>query len=843
MLTMRPHPLRAHVRRDRLGAAEVAEHLHVHVVPEERRSVMSASFGGGAWPAGIAGAVDEDVDAAQRVDGARHHCLDRVAPSPCRRRRARHRRPVSPASSPAVASRRSGRARAITTSHPSAASARATALPMPRLPPVTMARLSVSSRSIPPSWPLGCTRTVRNGLCDTYRASSSALPRGAAVKGARDPDQQTKAAQFLARHHGPTPLLMPNPWDAGSARLARLPRLRGPGHDQQRVRRHPRPPRRLRHARRGPRPRRRHGRGHRRPDLGRPRERVRRRSRGRRRDASAVAIAAGLAGCSVEDFTGRRDDPIYAAGLAADRVRSRGRGGPRRAGPSRADGPRREPPPRPQRPRRHHRPPAVVPGSGRRRALRAGLAGGRRHPVGRHRPSTGPSTCSPCPTPPRSPSWPRRRRPGLGRRWLRVGGPRRRRRGGARTPRGGHVRLPGKRARRPHGGAIRFRVLTVRWWRERSDAATLQRRPRRAHWRVGPTATNAGSMRRPAGRRGRRRPRSGRHRADRGLAARTRPSPVSAVAGRGVDVGAGSLKDLAVSLFGTNDKGALVVGIVIVSLGARRRWSACWPAGAAGAVRSPSPAPRVVGVLAVRADPQGPLAAGIVACGLGAARRCARARDLLRLAVPRPAIAQPTQLTSTILAIEGRRPPGVPLRRGRREPRPLRHGRRRSSPPQHRAGATRRATTVLPDPTADASPSLPQQPFQVDGLAPYVTPNDRFYRIDTAIFVPAGRRRRRGGCTITGRVDRPAHLQLRRPRWPWTSSRSRSPWRASRTTSAATSSATRVWRGVPLTSLLDQPASTPTRRSSWRRSVDDFTVGCPRTAGPRRPHRAWSPSA
>jgi 2-methylisocitrate lyase-like PEP mutase family enzyme len=34
------------------------------------------------------------------------------------------------------------------------------------------------------------------------------------------------------------------------------------------------------------------------------------------------ALAAGLAGCSVEDFTGRRDDPIYEAGLAAERVRA-----------------------------------------------------------------------------------------------------------------------------------------------------------------------------------------------------------------------------------------------------------------------------------------------------------------------------------------------------------------------------------------------------------------------------------------------------------------------------------------------------------------------------------------
>src|SRR4051812_29866999 len=32
-------------------------------------------------------------------------------------------------------------------------------------------------------------------------------------------DQAAKAQHFLGLHQGPRPLLMPNPWDAGSARL------------------------------------------------------------------------------------------------------------------------------------------------------------------------------------------------------------------------------------------------------------------------------------------------------------------------------------------------------------------------------------------------------------------------------------------------------------------------------------------------------------------------------------------------------------------------------------------------------------------------------------------------
>jgi 2-methylisocitrate lyase-like PEP mutase family enzyme len=39
-------------------------------------------------------------------------------------------------------------------------------------------------------------------------------------------------------------------------------------------------------------------------------------------DCVRAAIAAGLAGCSIEDFTGDDDDPIYAVDLAAERVRA-----------------------------------------------------------------------------------------------------------------------------------------------------------------------------------------------------------------------------------------------------------------------------------------------------------------------------------------------------------------------------------------------------------------------------------------------------------------------------------------------------------------------------------------
>ena len=137
-------------------------------------------------------------------------------------------------------------------------------------------------------------------------------------------DQQTKAAQFLALHRGPTPLLMPNPWDAGAARLlaslgfgalattssgfaATLGRLDGSVTRDEA----------LAHAATIATA----------TDLPISADL----ENGFADDPEEVAetirgaIAAGLAGCSVEDFTGHPDNPIYDAGLAAERVRAAAR--------------------------------------------------------------------------------------------------------------------------------------------------------------------------------------------------------------------------------------------------------------------------------------------------------------------------------------------------------------------------------------------------------------------------------------------------------------------------------------------------------------------------------------
>jgi 2-methylisocitrate lyase-like PEP mutase family enzyme len=134
-------------------------------------------------------------------------------------------------------------------------------------------------------------------------------------------DHAGKARQFLELHHGQEPLLLPNPWDVGSARLlawlgfqalattssgfaATLGRLDGSvtrdealGHAAEIVAATELPVS---------------------ADL----------ENGFADDPAGVAetmglaLEAGLAGCSVEDATGNPDAPIYGAGLAVERVQA-----------------------------------------------------------------------------------------------------------------------------------------------------------------------------------------------------------------------------------------------------------------------------------------------------------------------------------------------------------------------------------------------------------------------------------------------------------------------------------------------------------------------------------------
>ena len=212
-----------------------------------------------------------------------------------------------------------------------------------------------------------------------------------------------------------------------------------------------------------------------------------------------------------------------------------------------------------------------------------------------------------------------------------------------------------------------------------------------------------------------------------------------------------SLKDLAVSLFGTNDKVALVVGIVVVSLAlgavlgrasVRRPW-----VGVAGFA-----AFGVVGLLSYLDDPQAEPAAGVVAAVLAVAAGIATLFALLRLGPARRAgrrSRRPASDRRTFLVGAG------VARRDRRR------RRRRSGAASGRATSSRRPAPrpCCRRPASTAADRRRRLLGDVARLSPYVTPNDDFYRIDTALSVPAGRRRRRGRCASRA----------------WSTARSRSP--------------------------------------------------------------------
>jgi DMSO/TMAO reductase YedYZ molybdopterin-dependent catalytic subunit len=292
------------------------------------------------------------------------------------------------------------------------------------------------------------------------------------------------------------------------------------------------------------------------------------------------------------------------------------------------------------------------------------------------------------------------------------------------------------------------------------------------------------------------------------------PPLVPAVGSRIIDLGAGSLKDFAVSVFGTNDKPALVIGIVLVCLLAgwgigraarRHRWAA--PVGFAtfavigfaAAVGRPLTSPAGLAVQALAGTCAGLLTLQVL---LGLATRAADPESTTPVSDRRRFMltAGGAAALAALAAVAGRQ--------------------MRST----RSVSEARAQVKLPAPTSSvAVPAA--QPFDVPGLSSYVTPNADFYRIDTALLVPlvdvTGWQ-----LSVTGLVDRPFSLgfeelagmgMIEAP-----------------VTLACVSNAVggdlvgnAVWRGVPLRSLLERAGVRSEATQIVGRSVDGFTVGFP----------------
>ncbi len=132
-------------------------------------------------------------------------------------------------------------------------------------------------------------------------------------------DQAARARHFLELHDGETPLLLPNPWDAGSARLfaaigfqalattssghaATLGRLDG-GVTREEALTHATS---IVAATSLP--------------VSADLENCFAHDPAGVAETVRLAVESGLAGCSIEDYTGQSDDPIYERVLAAERV-------------------------------------------------------------------------------------------------------------------------------------------------------------------------------------------------------------------------------------------------------------------------------------------------------------------------------------------------------------------------------------------------------------------------------------------------------------------------------------------------------------------------------------------
>ncbi|MFP3900847.1 MAG: molybdopterin-dependent oxidoreductase [Acidimicrobiia bacterium] len=313
---------------------------------------------------------------------------------------------------------------------------------------------------------------------------------------------------------------------------------------------------------------------------------------------------------------------------------------------------------------------------------------------------------------------------------------------------------------------------------------------------------------------------------------------VTAVGNEFIDRFAGSLKDLAVELFGQNDKAALVTGIVVVSLafGAVLGVTALRSLGRAAAgfalfglvglwaqvvdpgVSVPlAVASAVVGVAAGVVTLALLLSPRVVAPAAGPAPRRDPSRGSSRAPDPRrdPTVKTPDR-RSFLLAAGAAGAAAAVVGLGGRSLRG------RSSI------EAQREALVLPGPE-QSTPVPGRGLLDTPGISPYITPNDDFYRIDTALVTPqvdAESWRLR----VTGLVDAPYELTLDEllamdlVEEPVTLACVSNEVGGDLVGNAS-------WLGVPLAAVLERAAVRPEASQVVGRATDGFTVGFPTEVG------------
>ncbi len=299
------------------------------------------------------------------------------------------------------------------------------------------------------------------------------------------------------------------------------------------------------------------------------------------------------------------------------------------------------------------------------------------------------------------------------------------------------------------------------------------------------------------------------------------PSPLLAVGARFVDSFAASLKEIAVEIFGTNDKAALVSGalVVVMTLGAAvglaaRRWA--WSSVVAFACFG------AFGAWAQAADPQVSATAAVAVAAVSVLAGVVCFRALWRLAsnaadqdVAPDTIAAPSGRIASrrkFLATTGAVSAGaVGL---------AAIGRALAS------GDVVAAVKAIPLPRPLRRVEVPDDSsFRTAGASPYVTRNSDFYRIDTALRAPRVDAKT-WQLEVSGMVDHPFSLSY--------SDLLGMPSIEEPVTLQCVSNevggdlvGNAVWQGVPLTDLLDRAGVQRGAEQLFSTSADGWTCGFP----------------
>jgi DMSO/TMAO reductase YedYZ molybdopterin-dependent catalytic subunit len=290
-------------------------------------------------------------------------------------------------------------------------------------------------------------------------------------------------------------------------------------------------------------------------------------------------------------------------------------------------------------------------------------------------------------------------------------------------------------------------------------------------------------------------------------------SPVVAVAEQVIDTTPGGVSRAVIELLGTSDKPFLITMVVAITLALGALTGALRLAKprAAGAIVGTA---GLVGAGALLVGHDAPVVA-ILAPALATATTWVVLSALAALAVDQPygplqpqALGRRTFLVGTATAASVA---AVGVAAGRR---------------LDRAGAAAdRAAVQLPAPALAAEGVPTGVDFGIAGLTPWRTPNNRFYRIDTAVLVPQVHTDD-WSLRIHGKVDHELRLTydelLARPQVE-----------ADITLSCVSNGVggslvgTARWQGVLLADLLDEVGIHPDGDQLVGRSVDGFTVGFP----------------